>query len=643
MRKLLKYLQPLGSVVWNIALVMVLYLLCRLVFTLENWSLFPGLDGGRAVYLFKSAFKFDLSAILYTSIIYIVMALLPLRCRGCRWYALTAKTLFVVPNFIGIVANLVDVAYFPFTGARTNATVFSEFSNEDNWVQIILPEIARHWYLFLIGLAFLVALIFLYRGFKTQEKGSVSYYLIHTSILLAVVYPLIGGLRGGFGVTVRPITLIDAQMYVKSPVETAIVLNTPFSIYRTTDQNQYIVPEYYESEDDMPQAFSAVHRPDSSAVFTPRNVCIIVLESFSATFSEFLTAGHGTPYEGYMPFLDSLSRESLCFRWSFANGRKSIEALPSICSGIPSLIEPYFLSPYSTNFVSGIAGELSRHKGYHTAFFHGAPRGSLGLAGFTNISGFDAQYDKETFNDNSCFDGTWAIWDEPFLDYFKKEIDGFSEPFVSAVFTASSHHPFVIPKEYEGKLKSGDIPMCACVSYTDMALRKFFSQARLSPWFNNTIFVISADHMGITNHDEYKTAYGQFEIPMIIYDPSGGLKGYRDGIAQQIDLMPTLLSYMGYDRPYIAFGCDLLSTADDDTWAINYTNGIFQFYMKEWCLQYDGRDCVGLYDYRNDRMQEHNVLEEHPEAVKALLPPLQAVMQQYISRIVGNRLVYDGN
>ena len=183
--------------------------------------------------------------------------------------------------------------------------------------------------------------------------------------------------------------------------------------------------------------------------------------------------------------------------------------------------------------------------------------------------------------------------------------------------------------------------MCRCVNYTDLSLRRFFEKARKSPWFENTIFILSADHINVTNRDEYLTNYGMFEIPIIIYDPSGELKGFRDGIAQQADIMPTVLNYLGYDRPFVSFGCDLLNTPDEDTWAINYLNGWYQFYKGDWCLQYDGTNCIALYDFKHDRLQEHNVIESHPEVVGSMLPELQAVIQQYMHRIVSNELTLD--
>ena len=641
MRDKLKVFNPLLSLLWNLLLVMVIYTICRVVFTVENLSLFSTLDFGRAAKMCVAGWKFDLSAVLYTSLPYILMVILPFRFRDGKVYSLVTKLFYVVPNFIAIAANLVDVAYFPYTGRRTTWSFFSEFKNEDNIGNILLPEIINHWYLFLIGFAALAALILLYARPKADSGNGWRYYAAHTVIFLACIYPIVGGLRGGFGVAVRPITLSDANQYVQTPSEAAIVLNTPLCMYRTIGNTPFVIPDYFDSEEEMLAEFDAVHYPAPDAEFKQKNVCIFVLESFSASYSGFLTEMQDSPYEGFMPFLDSLMQESLCFRWSFANGRKSIEALPSILSGVPSLVEPYFLTSYANNDISGIAGELVRNKGYNASFFHGANKGSMAFEAFTNIQGYTGQYNRQTFGDESQFDGTWAIFDEPFFLYFKEEMDKMQEPFVTTLFSATSHHPFTVPEKYADSLKSGEHPMCRCVNYTDMCLKEFFEEAKKSDWYDNTVFVISADHINFTYCPEYLTNYGMFEIPILIFDPSGDLKQFRDGIAQQADIMPTVLSYLGYDKAFVSFGCNLLDTADEDTWAINYLNGFYQFYRGDWCIQFDGENVIAIYDFKHDRLQQHNLLEENRDIAEAMLPQLKSVIQQYMTRITRNELIPD--
>ena len=112
-------------------------------------------------------------------------------------------------------------------------------------------------------------------------------------------------------------------------------------------------------------------------------------------------------------------------------------------------------------------------------FFHGAPNGSMGFTGLSNIMGFDNYFGKNEFNDDSLYDGYWGIWDEPFFQFAKNKIDGMRKPFFATLFSLSSHEPFKVPKNYENKYPTGEIDMHQVVGYTDDALRKFLTQLKI--------------------------------------------------------------------------------------------------------------------------------------------------------------------
>ena len=201
----------------------------------------------------------------------------------------------------------------------------------------------------------------------------------------------------------------------------------------------------------------------------------------------------GGQYKGYTPFLDSLMGHSKSFTYAIANGRKSIDGLPSVISSIPSLGVPYFLSPYSGNRINSLASLLGA-EGYHTSFFHGAPNGSMGFNAFMNLAGVDHYYGMDEYGNADDFDGLWGIWDEPFLQFYADKLNTFPEPFMSSFFSVSSHHPFEIPDEYEDRFEGGPLPIHRCIQYTDFALKRFFEKASTMPWYKNTLFVITADH-----------------------------------------------------------------------------------------------------------------------------------------------------
>src|SRR5690606_15915248 len=150
------------------------------------------------------------------------------------------------------------------------------------------------------------------------------------------------------------------------------------------------------------------------------------------------------------------------FSRGYANGRKSIDALPSSVAGIPSSETPFVLSHYSGNNINSLASVLKNHH-YYSAFIHVAPNGSLGFSAFVLQSGFDSYIGMTEYGNKKDFDGHWGIWDEPFLQFMANGINDLKQPFLASAFTLSSHHPFKIPSEYEGVFPKGDIPIHQCV------------------------------------------------------------------------------------------------------------------------------------------------------------------------------------
>lgn len=633
-------------------------MISRIVYTAENWDAFNGLlEENSLVALLKGSMVFDTSAIMYTNaIIVLLLILLPRKRYGVVCW------LFTIINATAVILNLGDAVYFKYTGHRTTVSVFSEFSNEGNIWKIIAAETAGHWYLFVIGIVMIFAVFLSAR--KTVRvfcggKKTLRREITERVVLLILFLPLcIFGIRGGIGRAVRPITLSNANQYVSRPSEAAIVLNTPFSLLRSVGKSVFNDPKYFTAEE-MEGFFSPVHHIVSDTV-RKKNVVILIMESFGkeyiGAFNKDLDNG---TYEGYTPFTDSLVNESMTFTMSFANGRKSIDAMPSILSGIPHFVEPFFLTPAAMNDVSGIAGQLSKHAGYYSAFFHGAENGSMGFEAFAKASGYKDYYGRREYDNDrrfggdNDFDGTWAIWDEPFLQFFALKMTEFREPFVTTVFTASNHHPYGIPIKYKDVYKDVTLPKIKgvvrtenpihkCVSYSDYSLKRFFQTAQRQRWYKNTIFVITADHTNLFDHEIYSTDLGLFSVPIIFFDPSGEMpKGISGIIAQHTDIMPTILSWLGVSANYIAWGKNLLATSAEEAWAVNYNGGIYQYVKGDYVVHFDGKDIRAVYNFRKDPMMKRNILSavKNDRTVRRMTDELKAVIQSYMQRMTTNGLV----
>ncbi len=640
---------PLVALALNLIMAYVVYFIARVAYLLENYSIFSqGLDTNGLFSAFQGGLMFDSSAIMYTCSLYIAMMILPLHLKERPAYHKVCKWIFVIVNAIGLVLNLMDTVYFQYTSRRTTSTVFSEFGNEGNLAGIFGTELLQHWYLVLLAIVvvWLMWKLYVTPRLTVQHARSWRYYVIMVAGVLLMVPAMIGGMRGGLAIAVRPITVSNANQYVDRPVDAALVLNTPFALLRTMGKDVFSNPHYFDNETQLEAVFTPVHTPDSTAHFTPKNVVVIIVESYGKEYLGFFNHDlDGGKYKGYTPFIDSLMAKSLTFKYSYANGRKSIDAMPSVLSGIPMMVEPFFVTPASMNSLSGLARQLDG-KGYTTAFFHGAQNGSMGFQAFARATGYQQYLGRSEFNNDPStngdddFDGTWAIWDEPFLQFMVHKLNSYKQPFMATVFTASSHHPFKVPKNLENQFPDeGTQPIHKCVRYTDMALRHFFEEAAKQPWFNNTIFVFTADHTNQTTHDVYKTDLGLYSIPIAFYTPDGSLQpAVRDDVVmQQANVMPTIMGLLGYDKPYLAFGCDVLNTPPEQTWAFNYNNGIFQLLQGEWMLQFDGEKTKALYRFKQDPMLRNNLAGKVPEQAQ-MERMLKAIIQQYMTRMTENRL-----
>ena len=648
-------LTPLATTIYNLMLVYVVYFLARVLYLLLNYSYFAvDMTYGHLLELFMGGLVFDTSAILITNSLYIFLMLLPWHGKETRLYQQVCKWVFLCINGLALFVNCCDAVYFRFTMRRTTTTIFSEFSNEGNILSIFFKELVNHFYLVFIFGVIIWALYKFYRSTRLRQRHYVWWqYDVAMLLSLLFVAPFtVAGIRGGFTTAVRPITISNANQYADHPIEAALVLNTPFSLYRTIGKDVFVVPDYFNPED-LEVIYSPIHQPDivtndsvdSDTTFVKKNVVILIVESFGREYIGALNRSlDGGRYKGYTPFVDSLIAHSVTFTHSYCNGRKSIDGMPSILSSIPMFVEPFFLTPASMNHVSGIA-RLLGNEGYETAFFHGAQRGSMGFQAFANATGFKAYYGREDFNADSRFgndddfDGTWAIWDEPFLQYYGAKMSEMKEPFMTAVFTASSHHPYVVPEKYQDIYPEEGLIIHKCIRYTDMAIRKFFERVSHEPWFHNTIFVLTSDHTNLSDHAYYQTDLGGFCSPIIIYEPGNQsrIPEIQDKIAQQIDILPTVMGMLHYPRPYFAFGIDLFNTPPEETWAVNYLNGIYQYVKKEHVLQFDGEKTIGIYAL-SDSLMQNNLNGQLPDQ-PWMEQDLKAIIQQYMSRMVEDRLM----
>jgi len=620
----------------RLLIVMLAYSVCRVGFYLFNTNIYSDVSFSGMMRMMTGGLKFDISAIIYTNLLVIVLHIIPFKIRYNKIYQKIVMWIFYIFNFIALTFNMSDFIYYRFTLKRTTMTLFKEFHGNTNILDLLWSFVWDYWYASLFGILVFIGIIFLYKKVKVGtpiKYNTYMYYLVNTVIMALIVGLCIAGMRGGFRHSTRPITLSNAAKYIERPNERAIVLNTPFAMIRTLN-NVKLHKHKYFTDKELATHFSANHTFTADTTKKKLNIVVFVLESFAKEHIGFYNK-HIKDYKGYTPFLDSLCQHSYVFQESYANGGRSINALPSNLASIPSFQEPFVLGNYSGNEINSL-GSLLKNDGYYSAFFHGAPNGSMGFQSFIKQAGFDDYFGKTEYNNDDDFDGIWGIWDEPFLQYYARTMDTFKEPFVTSIFTVSSHHPFKVPEKYKNVFPEGNLPVQKAIGYTDNALRKFFKTASKMPWYKNTVFFITADHSVSPYLKEYNNTRGHFAVPLIIHKPDDSefVKYDTTTIVQQTDILPTALNMIGYKGKFISFGNDMFNK-NGDHFAVNYEGSTYQLTMGNYLLQFNSKEATAMYDIR-ERYLETNILGTVPDIQLKMEIKLKAFIQEYNRRMIEN-------
>ncbi|MCK4344073.1 MAG: sulfatase-like hydrolase/transferase [Bacteroidales bacterium] len=626
------YFSNLFLLFQRLFLVLILFLVTRLLFWILNYSYFSSLGTWETLKLFFFGIQFDVSAIIGFNSLFILLHLLPGNYKYHKNYQLALKIIFLTVNTFILAGNFIDCEYFKFTNKRITADILKYVFLSNDTINLLPQFIKDFWHLLLGWILLMTATWFIYSAQKqniTIQSIKPFGYILQgvLSVLLLGIF-----LVGFRGIRLKPYRIIDAARYTKTQF-TTLVLNTPFTFLKTINKSDLQLKNYFP-EEEIKNLYDPVHRFETEKDFSYQNVVIIILESFSREY-----IGSYNPYKGYTPFLDSLISHSLVFPNSFANGKRSIEAMPSIIASLPTLMnDSYISSSYSTNSVTSLANLLEK-KGYSTSFFHGGSNGTMGFDNFANIAGIDEYYGRNEYNNEADYDGNWGIYDEEFLQYFAIKLNSFRQPFFSTLFTLSSHHPYNVPDKYKGKFQKGELNIHEVIQYTDYALKKFFETASVMPWYSNTLFVITADHTALASLPYYQNKVGQYAIPIFFFHPSdSSLIGTDQTLIQHCDILPSVMNYLNYDEPFFSFGYPVFNKTSDH-FVINYTNGLYHLIQQDYCLFFDGSGSVSLFNTETDSLLQNNLLGKVPAVQFSLENKIKAIIQTYNNRLISNQML----
>lgn len=529
-----------------------IYFLLRALFLLFNIETMSSQSLESLAWAFVHGIRFDLYAIAWINLPFILFWLAAPRSwqaqksvENATWIA------FVLMNFFFIGFNIADFEFYKFSGKRITMDIFflSGDIRNQSWEML-----TYYWYLPLIGLSLMTLLAWKYRFWPKEreraEEGVASGGKIFMSSSLWIfifILCLFLALRGGW--QLKPIRPVQAYEAGSSELG-ALTLNTSFTLLRSKKPGQ-IQPKNFFATDGKAREIlqkGLLLEDKNFGLLKDWNVILIVLESFGL---EYTGIAARDPVS-YAPFLKSLAEENEArvFLNSFANGRRSIDAIPSVVVGVPSLMtEPFISSNYQTNKVLGI-GHLLSSIGYASSFYHGAQNGSMFFDSFAKQAGFDSYIGLNEYPNSEDTDGSWGVFDEPFFQFMAEKLTEGAQPFAALLFSLSSHHPYPVPQKYKDRFPKGTLEIHESIGYTDFSLQRFFETARTKGWFKKTLFVITADHTSKTGSEFYSRTPGATRVPLIFYTAGGELppnNPYK--ITQHVDILPSVLALLGVQPP----------------------------------------------------------------------------------------------
>ena len=615
----------------------------RWLLYLFNLQFFHQTSLGEALFLFFYGMRFDLAVTVVLNLPLILYYCFPSRKIFNKFPQQVFDFIYLTTNAIAILLNFIDIITFRFFGRHLSIEFLKllRASDEISW-GTVGQVLFDHWYLLVIYIlsVLIINVVATHTRLREDENHIVKRWQLRqiVSLLLMLVLSLFAWRNE------LKARHIDMEMTLRytTPQNVPILLNTPFCILSSHEKPVELHHEFAEISDDFIHTDLTANRflvADSLVTDTmPSNVVVIIMKGIG---QEMIGYYNPERRSELTPFLDSLLEQSLTFDGR-SNSRRSVEALPALLAGIPSLMDDDFInSKYADNDFDAFAQHLQTH-GYTTVFMHGGSNGVMGFDQFSRRAGFKNYFGRVEYDDDTDYDGRWGIYDGPFLQYASHALSRIHEPFATAIYMLSSRYPYKVPKDFhfpeESYYWTG---FEKTVYYTDCALRDFFVTASTMPWFANTLFVITSDFSNSEHFQpEYSNVWGMYAIPLAFYWPERIETQRCEEIAQQIDLGPSILSALNVNDTMFCFGRNLFSDSTQQTF-ISYFNLTYQYCDGTYLVQSDGRQPYGIYKPHLDPMLDDNLFGrlQCPD----IFERLYSYLEEYNNRMIDNnlKLVFD--
>lgn len=579
------------------ALFLLAFGLVRLALVVGYRPEFADVSGAQVAGAFLHGLRFDLSITLLLAGLPLWLMALPARWAGHpvwqRSWGWAAYVVLVVFLFVAIA----DLVYFSVVRRHVGSELVATLASDREALVRMGLDYPVAITVFLLAAAGLAAawraLLARDRAAGARQPGGALARTAAWAGWIAMLPLFIVGIRGGL--QHKPINIVNA-FGAGSVAEGLLVLNAPFSVYHSTrNTRRATVPRHMPPEeavlvvrsryapDDIqwiseryplehaaadPDATAAVDSTAGTTTARARNVVVLVLESWDALVTDAIRTRAGLSPLGATPEFDALAGHGLLFTNFFASGQRSIEGIAALLASVPTLPGMPYLGRGMEQSRLSYLGGLARHNGYHTVFVRSAKRGSFRLDAVAALAGFDVYAGAEDILEGPSHTTVpsryWGAWDFDSLRHLHELLLGAPEPFVGFFFGSSTHQPYPLPGNRWVAFPPGDDEndFLNTVRYVDWSLGQFLRMAMEAGYYDDTLFIILADQTSA--FVDAGSLPRRHWIPALLVGP-GIPRGEVDAeIASQMDILPTIVDYLGWPQAHASFGESLLGVRRPD-------------------------------------------------------------------------------
>ena len=565
--------KPVARVLAILTLNVLVFLLARIGLFLIYLHDFRDLTSLEVLQAFLRGLQFDLSIILVVTGLPLLFMLLPWRfAQNRHWQGLYIWISFgLLVGFLLLLSA--DLIYFGFVHRHTGPEITALSGDRELLLDMALGSYT--WALVLYGLAG-VGLFFLWRRVFRHQDAAVGRFLPKLAVLLLAVIAVAVLVRGGLGL--KPLDVVDAFVGSR-PASAYLSLNGPFTMARSMLNAKKIDTNYFAWDDAVRRTQAQVLASGEQFVdaqeypllranrhASPRhkpNIVVLLLESWDAVHIDVLRRQMNLPAFGVTSNFDALSRQGRLFTHFYANGERSMDGLAAILAGIPTLPGTAYLGMGMEQNRMAYLGHMARNEGYETIFLQSSKRQSFHVDSIAAMAGFPTYLGAEDIpaSGHSAKITERGAWDHDTFQEANRRFAHAKKPFLGFVFSASTHLPFQSPGERWTKYSPDSLEhrFLNSLYYADWALGEFISNAKKAGYYDDTIFVLTADHVsGFAGKSS--DAPSLHHVPLLVIAP--GLKPEIDhSIGGQVDIIPTLAQLAGWRAAHAGLGHSLFDTA----------------------------------------------------------------------------------